>query len=62
MKASEIKCQKCGQGLMAAANRGAYLQRVNPKGETPAINQCAPSCEHKDSDQNAGLLGAITNT
>lgn len=59
MKASEVKCRKCGQDAMQASERGAYLGRVNPKGEVPCIMECVPSCEHKHGNQDDALLGAI---
>ena len=62
MKANEVKCRKCGQDAMQAASRGAYLARVNPKGETPAINECVPTCEHKHGTEGDAVLHAINGT
>ena len=59
MKISEVKCRKCGQDANQAAQRGAYLGRVNPKGETPCISQCKPSCEHKHGNPADALIRAI---
>lgn len=59
MKAGDIKCRKCGQDAMQAADRGAWLERVSPKGIKPMIMECAPSCEHKHGNQDDALLGAI---
>lgn len=59
MKCSEIKCRKCGQDAMQAASRGAWLERVNPKGQTPMIVECNPTCEHKHGGQQEALLAAI---
>lgn len=60
MRAEEAVCQKCGANAMQAAERGAYLKRVNKKGKgIKAINECAPSCEHKSGDQNDALVHAV---
>jgi len=59
MKISDIKCRKCGQDANQAAKRGAYLGRVNPKGETPIIMECVPSCMHKHGNQDDALIHAI---
>jgi len=62
MKVSEVKCRKCQQDAMQASRRGAYLERVNPKGETPWIMECFPSCEHKHGNQDDALIHAINGT
>jgi hypothetical protein len=60
MLMSEIKCDKCGCGIMEASERGAYLKRVSPKGEgNPMIMECSPSCDRVHGDQNDALMNAI---
>jgi len=61
MNTSDTKCRKCGQNAWEASERGAYLRRVNPKGES-FIGECAPSCEHKHGGQDEALLGALEDT
>lgn len=51
-------CRKCGQHVNDMAKRGAWLERVSPKGEN-FIGECAPSCEHKHGNQDDALLGAL---
>lgn len=55
---SLLTCQKCGQDAIQAGERGAYLKRINPKGEK-GIFQCVPTCEHKHGGPNGALLGAL---
>lgn len=57
MKASEVKCQRCGRDAMEASERGAYLARVSPKGQAPVM-ECAPSC-FKTGDQEDAVLRAL---
>lgn len=49
MKASEIKCRKCGRNALEI--RG-YLQRVSPKGG-PMIVECWPSCDSRLTSEQA---------
>ena len=58
MKASDIKCRLCGQDVFQASRRGAYLARVNPKGEE-CINECRPSCDRNHGNSDDALLNAI---
>jgi hypothetical protein len=58
-KFSDIKCRLCGQNALEASDRGAYLTRVNPKGETPMVVQCAPSCGDCGGGKDVALLRAI---
>ena len=58
MKVSEVVCQLCGQNVIEASKRGAYLARVNPKGE-PCINECRPSCDKITGNSDDALLRAI---
>ena len=57
-KNTKVICRICGQGPMEASNRGAYLQRVNPKGEVPIILECRPSCRHSEGGQESALVAA----
>ena len=59
MKMSDIKCRKCGENCNQASKRGAYLGRVSPKGKTPVIMECVPTCHHKTGSQDDALLNAI---
>ena len=58
-KNTKFICRICGQGPMEASNRGAYLQRVNPKGEVPIILECRPSCGHRDGGQDPARRAAM---
>lgn len=52
-------CRICGQDCFEAADRGAYLKRVNPTGETPAIWQCEPSCQGRHGNSENALMRAL---
>lgn len=58
MMMSEIKCRKCGQDASQASKRGAYLNRVSPKGG-PFVGECRPSCEHLHGGPNEAVLNAL---
>lgn len=60
MNTDDIKCRLCGAGLFEASERGAYLARVNPKGE-PCINECRPNCDRDSGNQDDALIAAIFN-
>lgn len=51
-------CRLCGGDVFAAARRGAYLTRTNPKGEI-GIMECSPSCDQNHGDASSALIGAI---
>lgn len=57
MKAGEVRCRLCGQQSHQAAERGAWLERVNRKGEVPMVVECRPSCN--DNPGVDPLAGAI---
>jgi len=57
-RAGNIVCRKCSADAWDASQRGAYLARVNPKGEIPMIVECAPSCK-STGDENEAILRAI---
>lgn len=58
MDSSELKCRKCGDTVFESAKHGAYLKRVNPKGQD-FIGECSPSCDKNYGDQTTALLNAI---
>jgi hypothetical protein len=53
-----MKCSECGRTLMQIAQRGNYLQRTSPKGQT-FVGHCAPSCKPSGGGRDAALLRAI---
>lgn len=55
MKASEIKCRKCGRNALEIQG---YLQRVSPKGG-PMIVECRPDCDSRLTPEQA-VIEAIT--
>jgi len=57
-KMVEIKCRKCGDNLKQAAERGAFLNRVSPKGQ-PFIGECSPCCTHWTGDPNDAVISAV---
>ena len=61
MKVSDIKCRKCKKDAMEA-EKGAYLERVSPKGQKPIIMECSPNCAYiygKTGNQDDALINAI---
>ena len=54
----QMTCVRCGCDVFQAAERGAYLKRVSPKGES-FRGECVPSCEHKSGGPDEALIGAI---
>jgi len=53
-----IHCRLCGCHVQEAAQRGAWLERVNPKGEN-FIGECRPGCDCNNGNQDDALLGAM---
>jgi hypothetical protein len=53
-----IRCRLCGQTLQQLAERGAYLQRVSPKGYSSFVGECRPSCKSSGT-QNDAVLRAV---
>lgn len=49
------KCHKCG---VSVHDCKGWLERVNPKGEVPAIWECRPDC-NANLIQEQAVLGAI---
>lgn len=62
MKVSEIKCIKCHENAMQASKRGAYLERISPKGIKPMLMECRPVCGRDHGGQEVALLNAIKGT
>jgi len=58
MKTSEIKCEKCGDTPIKAADKGAYLKRTSPKGQH-FVGECMPFCDRNNGDQNDALIESI---
>lgn len=58
-KLSDIKCRICGKNALEINKRGAYLKRVNPKGELPMVVQCAPTCHGLHGKNEDALLNAL---
>jgi hypothetical protein len=59
MKASEIKCELCGQNMFEASERGAFLRRVSEKGKQPVLMECSPSCDQATGNQDDALFRAV---
>jgi len=55
------RCSLCGQDIYTIAGRGAYLERVSPKGG-PFVGECRPSCDRKHGSQDDALIAAIGDT
>ena len=47
--------------LIDEATDGPWEKRINPKGETPMVVECSPSCDRVTGNQDDALLGALAD-
>jgi hypothetical protein len=58
MNSDELVCRKCGDTVFDAAKHGAYLKRVNKKGDE-FIGECSPSCDKNHGTSADAIINAV---